>query len=134
MEEPQPIIVRPIIRVPQVPPQRVAGNRRVYIAPRLKLPSNLRQSSVWQRVPETPGLLSFGHRPAQFSPSGRTQPEIPMRAPHPGVPVTPSCSIPGYFATRLEREEPGVAETLMGCGMLLLFGIIALVLLYYLST
>ena len=163
MEEPQPIIVRPIVRVPQVPPQQVAGNRRVYIAPalnrlpvplytylplpqaytqnrfvyippRLKPPSNLQQSSVWQRVPETPGLLSFGHRPAQFSSSGRTQPEMPMRASHPGVPVTPSCSIPGYFATRLEREEPGVAETLMGCGILLLLGLIALVLLYYLST
>src|SRR5207253_2006563 len=91
MEEPQPIIMRPIVRVPQVPPQRVAGNRRVYIAPslkrlpmplytylplpqaytqdrfvyiapRLKLPPNLHQPSVLQRVPETPGLLLFAQR------------------------------------------------------------------------
>src|SRR5256714_11081455 len=33
MEDPQPNIVPPMARIPQVPPQQVAGNRRVYIPP-----------------------------------------------------------------------------------------------------
>src|SRR3989440_6084720 len=33
MENPQPDIVPPMARIPQVPPQQVAGNRRVYIPP-----------------------------------------------------------------------------------------------------
>jgi hypothetical protein len=33
MEKPEFIIVPPMARIPQIPPQQVAGNRRVYIAP-----------------------------------------------------------------------------------------------------
>jgi hypothetical protein len=38
------------------------------------------------------------------------------------------------LASEVESQEPGVGETLMGCGMLFLLGIIALVILYYLAT
>src|SRR2546429_6345996 len=45
MEEAQPNIVPPMARIPQVPPQQVAGNRRVYIPPtfrRVTTPANRR--------------------------------------------------------------------------------------------
>lgn len=35
---------------------------------------------------------------------------------------------------KAREEEPGVGETLLGCGMLLIAGILMLMLLYYLSA
>jgi len=82
-----------------------------------------------QGVPETPGLLSL-----ELSPIREIQPDFLIRAPQMDIPATPPYSIPGYLASEVERQEPGVGETLLGCGMLLLLGIIALAILYYLAT
>jgi len=82
-----------------------------------------------QGVPETPGLLSL-----ELSPIREIQPDILIRTSQMDIPATPPYSIPGYLASEVEREEPGVGETLLGCGMLFLLGIIALVILYYLAT
>ena len=179
MDKPQPSIVPPMARIPQVPPQQVAGNRRVYIpptfrraatpanrtvpqtytqnrhvytappltrlpahqhspisqqvmqmpdrqiAPAIRLPVNLRKPLMQQRVPETPGLLS-----SQWPPIREIDPDMP----HMGIPITPPCSIPGYFPTEAKRQEPGPRETLLGCGILLLIGVFALIILYYLAT
>jgi hypothetical protein len=82
-----------------------------------------------QAVPETPGLLS-----AELSPIREIQPDFLIRTSQMEIPATPPYSIPGYLASEVERQEPGVGETLLGCGMLFLLGIIALVILYYLAT
>ena len=183
MEEPQPNIVPPMARIPQVPPQKVAENRRVYIpptfrrvttppnrrfpgpyivhrhvyiapsltrlpayqysplwqqmtqtsdehiAPVIKLPAKLRKPLMQQGVPETPGLLS-----AELSPIREIQPDFLIRTSQMDIPATPPYSISGYLASEVERQEPGVGETLLGCGMLFLLGIIALAILYYLAT
>ena len=183
MENPQPNIVPPMARIPQVPPQQVAGNRRVYIpptfrrvttppnrfvprpyivhrhvyiapsltrlpayqysplwqqmtqtsdehiAPVIKLPAKLRKPLMQQGVPETPGLLS-----AELSPIREIQPDFLIRTSQMDIPATPPYSIPGYLASEVECQGPGVGETLLGCGMLFLLGIIALVILYYLAT
>lgn len=187
MEKPQPAIVIPKVRVPQVPPQQVAGIRRLYIPPTFKqvstslyrpasrpetqsrceyvapalkgppvhrypaierqispaphrlitpairLPANLQKPPEWQEVPQTPGLLSFSNEIRQWSPITEMQPSIPKSPSQMQIPVTPAYSIPGYFATRFKREEPGLGETLLGCGMLLLMAVIVLGLLYYLA-
>lgn len=183
MDKPQPSIVPPMARIPQIPPQQVAGNRRVYIpptfrratapayravprlytqnrhvyiappltrlpahqyspvaqqvmqmpdgqiAPAIRLPINLHKPLMQQRVPETPGLLSL-----QLSPIREIQPDMPVRTSQMGIPTTPPCSLPGYFTAEVKRQEPGPGETLLGCGILLLIGVVALVILYYLAT
>ena len=183
MENPELNIGPPMAGIPQVPPEQVAGNRRVYIPPTfrrvttpayrcvpwpyianryvyiapsltrlpayqypplsqpttqmpdeyispvIKLPANLHKPPMPQGVPETPGLLSL-----EFSPIREIQPDILIRTSEMGIPATPPCSIPGYLAREVKRQEPGVGEALLGCGMLFLIGIIALLILYYLAT
>src|SRR5437660_9738322 len=113
MEEPQPNIVPPMVRIPQVPPRQVAGNRRVYIPPTFRRVTTPVYRPVQQGVPETPGLLSL-----QMSPIQEIQPDILIRTSHMEIPVTPPCSMPRYLASEEKRQEPGMAETLLGCGWL----------------
>lgn len=51
---------------------------------------------------------------------------------------SPPVYIPAYYLEyppqKLQRKEPGVGETLMGCGILLLVGIIGIAVLYFLSA
>jgi hypothetical protein len=105
MQQPDPMI--PLrARIPQVSPQEVAQRRA----------ATPRQFMV---LPRTPMPQQKGQEEIRYS--------------SPGIPVTPPYSIPGYFAKGEEEgNEPGLAETLMGCGMLLLMGLVVVAVLYYL--
>jgi hypothetical protein len=112
----------------QDPPlsQQVIQQTDEFVSPVIKLPSKPRTPVV----PETPGLL-------EMSPIQEMQPDIFIRTSQREIPVTPPCSMsgyPGYLANKVKRQEPGVAETLLGCGLLLLAGIMVLFILYYLAT
>jgi hypothetical protein len=118
----------------QDPPlsQQVMQKTDEFVAPVIKLPTKPR-TPVVPGVPETPGLL-------EMSPIQELRPDILIRTSQTEIPVTPSCSMPGYpgylgyLANEVKRQEPGVAETLLGCGLLFLAGIIVLLILYYLAT
>ncbi len=107
------------------------------ISPVISLPANLQRppgaqyiSEVPVTPPVTPGRV-FMQGAREWSPLREGQEE--SRRSSPGIPVTPPCSIPGYFAKGEEEgSEPGVGETLMGCGMLLLMGLVVVAVLYYL--
>jgi hypothetical protein len=107
------------------------------ISPVISLPANLQRPPGAQyisEVPVTPPVTSgraFMQGAREWSPLGEGQEE--SRRFSPGIPVTPPYSIPGYFAKgEEERSEPGLSETLMGCGMLLLMGLVVVAVLYYL--
>jgi hypothetical protein len=115
----------------QDPPlsQQVMQKTDEFVSPVIKLPSKP-QTPMVPGVPETPGLL-------EMSPIQEIQPDTFIITSQMEIPITPPCSIPGYpgyLASEVEREEPGVAETLLGCGLLFLLGIIVLLILYYLAT
>ena len=111
MQKPQPDpIMPPRARMPQVSPQEVAQNQPGRRA------ATPRQFMV---LPRTPMPQQKGQEEIRYS--------------SPGIPVTPPYSIPGYFAKGEEEgNEPGLGETLMGCGMLLLMGLVVVAVLYYL--
>ncbi|MFL5626836.1 MAG: hypothetical protein ACJ788_14730, partial [Ktedonobacteraceae bacterium] len=105
-----------------------------YIFPLLKLPATPgpAQYPSWY-IPQPPGPLnymrqSFPPAPVTGVPSNRTPRESLTE-----VSKTPPCSIPGYFPRKSKLQEPGIAETLLGCGTLMLIGIVLLAVLYYLS-
>jgi hypothetical protein len=187
MEEPQPNNLPPTAGIPQIPPQRLAGKRYIYlpptfrplstpphgpilqqntqnrfvetapsitqppgyqhspiprqvtqrldghIAPAIRLPAKPQKPPAGQQAPQKPGLLSFANATVQRSPITATQHELPITPPQMRIPVTPPCSIPGYYTTRYKSQEPRMGETLLGCAMLLLVGIIVLIILYYLA-
>jgi len=116
-----------------------SGQRQVtqrpdgHIAPAIRLPAKLQTPPAGQQAPQTPGLLSFANATGQWSPITETQQGLPIKSSQMRGPVTAPCSIPGYYTTRYKRQEPRMGETLLGCGMLLLLGIIILIILYYLS-
>jgi len=91
-----------------------------------------------QGVPVTPVIMPgcpFMQRDTEWSPEGGIGEDRLIRPSYPGIPVTPPCSIPGYFVKdKAKRSEPGFGETLMGCGMLLLIGVLVVAVLYYLAT
>jgi hypothetical protein len=101
-----------------------------YIFPLLKLPAT---PGPARYIPQPPGPLnymrqSFPPAPVTGVPSNRTPRESLTE-----VSKTPPCSIPGYFPRKSKLQEPGIAETLLGCGTLMLIGIVLLAALYYLS-
>ncbi len=82
-----------------------------------------------QQLPETPipiAITTIAHP----MPSIAQTPALPRQA----FPPTPTRSILAYDEYRkARRKEPGVSETLMGCGILFVLGILTLLLLYYLA-
>ncbi len=176
-------VVPPGVRIPQVPPQFITTQRRVYVVPsttKILLPDQLPQTpmpgqptqqqrtyvapsitfiSLPQQVEQTPRpqFLS-GKVPTYaptYAPSAGQQmpmetllPQTPMPSAHvftAGVyevslpaqpnsfPSRPPVSIAGSRSTQRGQSEYGIAETLMGCAVLMAIGIIALVVLYYIS-
>ena len=130
-EQSQPIFVPPMARIPQIPPWQVAGNRRVYGAPKpdqLASPYNPAQYWVEQPVPppETPRPQLFALTPlspcageplAQTGAIGRGGGFAPPAR-------TPPYCIPGEWR---REAEPGIGETLLGCAVLLFIVVFALI-------
>jgi|GEM_PF-4336541 len=149
-EQSQPTFRPPMARIPQIPPQQVAGNRRVYVAPKIVQPSTLRSTAPRQRKP-APGYYT----PQFVSPARQhwaAQPEPLPETPRPRLlvlnPLSPAAGEPSAqtrfvvsrprtppyrIPSEWRREaEPGISETLLGCAILLLIAIFALAIAYFL--
>lgn len=142
-------IVPPVARVPQVPPRYVTTQRCVYVVPsatKILLPDQLPQTPM----PGQPTrqqrtcVASAGHQPQMDAllpqtpmPSANVFTseiyDISLPAQPKNFPSRPPVTIAGSRSTQEGQSEYGIGETLLGCGMLIAIGIIALVLLYYIS-
>lgn len=160
----EPIIVPPMIRIPQISPQVIAQRRRghfvsspdrqlatpfqcsplpppyrphrlVYIPPEIGR-IQVAEQSPWltQPMPETPRPFPIFSNTCQFSPIQETPMNVFLYPSPMGKPATVTKSLVGYSPSRVERRAPGVGETLMGCATLFLVGIILLAILYYIAA
>jgi hypothetical protein len=73
----------------------------------------------FKRMPVTPPLVSQQHR---------------IRSPHPANQSIPATQIRAFVPARKRRREAGNGEILLGCAFLIVIGLLALALLFYLST
>ena len=69
------------------------------------------------RLPDTPPAV-LRHRPHIRTPYTGAVRHLPMR----------------YIPHKAPRSETGVGEALLGCGLLIALGILALIALYYVSS
>ncbi len=100
--------------------------RRTYMAPSVTF------ISLPQRTPQTPRPQFFSGKVPAYAPSARQRgQQSPMDAMLPQTPMPTA----GAFteAVQESRVEYGVGEMLMGCGVLMVIGILVLVVLYYIS-
>jgi hypothetical protein len=126
----QPFITPPLkAQLPQTPPEQAPVQQYVYIATIQRFPVSEQGKStplpqppsmVPRWPPHTPPVAEQGHTPARlFYIWPLNMPRYEARQQHPH---------------KARSEGPGVGETLLGCGMLLVAGILMLMLLYYLSA
>jgi hypothetical protein len=164
MQEPQPIIVPPMVRIPQIPPQVITQRRRgyfvpsphgqsttplqcsplpppyrpnqlVYIAPEIRHVQVIEQPAwLSHSMSETPRPFQIFSNTGQFSPIQETPLNIFRYTSPKGKPATATKSLVGYSPSSVKRREPGAGEMLMGCATLFLVGIILLAILYYIAT
>ena len=154
MNEEQPIILPPAkLRLPQIPPQQAEEARRRYLPAAIPQPVSWQnaqqppiartpeysfpdeQHTTWQGTPRTPMPQFFstiGAQPPQTPPITLQQ-KIYTRAPHPRYQSISGRPILRYIPSKAKQKEPGLGESLLGCGVLLVIGILILALLYYLS-
>jgi hypothetical protein len=114
---------------PITSPQRVPVQQYVYIATIQRYPVSQQGIStpLTQPPPISPGLP-----PHMFPAAG--QHHIPARSFYIQPPDMPRYAARQHRPDKARSEGPGVGETLLGCGMLLVAGILVLMLLYYLSA
>lgn len=114
-------------RSPQVQPSEIVIQREVYVPPTLMPQRQTSVSMPMLAVTPVPGqeASATGNIHYQFQPAILT-----LRA----IPRTPPCSIPGYYIAKPEREEPGVGEMLLGCGILLALCVAVVAVLFFLVT
>ena len=116
------------LRLPQVPPRVVDAVRQKYVSPVIKqrftLPQTPRPRAylpvpIQTRLPDTPPVV-LRHHPRMRTPyaSAGTTRHLPIR----------------YIPHKSKRNETGVGEALLGCGILIALGILALIALYYVSS
>lgn len=164
MQKPQPIIVPPMVRIPQISPQIIAQRRRGYFVPSphgrsatplqhsplpppyrphrlVYIPPEIRHVRVTEQspslahpIPETPRPFLILSNTGQFSPIQETPMNIFRYTSPMEMPATVTKSLVGYSPSSVERREPGSGETLMGCATLLLISIILLAILYYIAA
>ncbi len=130
MDNMQPPITAPsMAQLPQTPPEQAPVQQYVYIATIQRYPMS--QQGIQTALPQPPSMA----------------PELPPHLfPAAGQRHTPArlfyirpLNMPRYAARQHHPHKamsngPGVGETLLGCGMLLIVGILMLMLLYYLSA
>ena|SRR5947209_18575702 len=116
------------LRLPQVPPKVVDAVRQKHVSPVIKqrftLPQTPRPGTglpipIQTRLPDTPPIV-IRHRPQ-------------ARIPYTNIDVTRHLPL-RYIPHKSKRSETSVGEALLGCGILIALGILALIALYYLSS
>ncbi len=95
----------------QVQPPNIMVQQEVYVPPRIT--TQVQLSPVTEEVPYY---------------------YLPVAPKLQAIPRTPPCSIPGYYTSKSRREEPGVGEMLLGCGILLALAVAVLTVLFFLIT
>jgi hypothetical protein len=141
MSKTQPENIHPRMRLPQVPPLKVVARRQ------FRQPSIIEPSTAYSLPmiePVTPRPI-YHEDYTTFQPSISPLPVTPplrasrfewkrTRSPGdistPGIPVTVSRLVP----TRRRRRELRAGEILLGCGMLMLVGVLLVALLYFISA
>src|SRR5205809_368116 len=86
----------------------------------------------FQPLPETPVPQTLTGFTTQQMPSITITPRVPSTPPPGKLPSVTIHAIYPYIPSKSRQKEIGVGETLFGCGLLLVLGILALALLYYL--
>ena len=139
-DDQQPIIVPPIVRIPQVSPQVAARKRWVYIPPDIRRDTISQQSPSYPSytyfLPQTPRSFPLYGATDQLSPVDDMMRNVSPHTSSMGIPSTDAIprSLSGYYTISERRAGPGIGETLMGCASLLVLAIVVLVLLYFLSV
>ena len=164
MQKPEPIIVPPRVRIPQIPPQDIAQRRRGYFIPSpyrqsatplqysplappyrpnrlIYIPAEIRHVEVTEQLPwlthpmpETPRPFPILSNTGQLSPIRKTSANFFQHTASIKIPTSVPVSLVGYSPSSVKRRDPGVGETLMGCATLFLVGIILLAILYYIAV
>lgn len=106
------------------------------------------QAEAWQRAltplpfPSTSGAGYIADEPQHFSPPAKTQGSQSANGVHVNTaqaraqslaPAPPLLSISAYEPFAANRKMSSTGEVLLGCGVLLVLGVLALILLYYLA-
>lgn len=137
MKDIQPDLQAPRVQIVPILPVHIPATnpKQDYLASRHTTPY---QSVPFTGIPQEP-FSSTGGLP----PSG-TSYQTGQRDFHNGVAAPGSLSamnplyIPAYYleyaTPKLQRKEPGLGETLLGCGLLMLIGIVGIAVLYFLSA
>jgi hypothetical protein len=107
----------------------IASDDNMHTFPSLRLPATPKPPLY---IPQIPGSLNYNHQLCPPTPISGMQSHIVRQASMKGIPKTPPCSIPGYFPRGSRERGPGIGETLLGCGILILIGIALLAIFYYL--
>ena len=164
MQQPEFIIVPPMLRIPQVPPQVIAQRRGGYSGPLpsrhsatllqcsplpqpyrphqlVYIPPERRHVQVIEQspwlahpMPETPRPFRIVSDTDQFAPIQETPTNISLHISPIGMSATFPNTLVGLSLSNAKRHEPGVFEALMGCATLFLVGIILLAILYYIAV
>ena len=119
----------PITPLSQTPPEYDPVQQYVYIATIQRYPAP--QQGIQTSLPQSP-LLSPGW-PLHTSPAAG-QHHAPARVFYILPLNTPPYAARQHRPHKAMSEGPGVGETLLGCGMLLVASILVLIVLYYLSV
>ncbi len=83
-------------------------------------------------LPHTPRPQLVAGRQIYLSPSqGAEMPPGSANILPYNIPATPKYSIPSYYQSRFNSQDPAVGEMLVGCGMLLMLAIAVLAILYF---
>ncbi|HVB75157.1 MAG TPA: hypothetical protein VNE38_16525 [Ktedonobacteraceae bacterium] len=129
----QPNFEPPVMRLPQVPPLKVPARRQTqFIIPPSPSPAPYtEQIPAMPSVPPVPLTRDFIIRVPVTPPITRQQTWV--RTPNPAHMSIRAAPVTTFVPTIKRSREAGSGEVLLGCAFLLLAGLLALALLYYLS-
>lgn len=119
-----------ILRLPQVPPLKVPARRQTqFIAP----PPPVRYT---EQVPVTPQMAPEDalFMPMPATPPVISQPQTWIRSPYPANSSIPGTPTRGFIPTGKRSRNASNSEILLGCAFLIVVGLLALALLFWLSS
>jgi len=124
-----PITPQFMAQLPQTPPEQPPVQQYIYIATIQRYP--MPQQGIQIALPQPPSMAPEWQ--PHISPAAG-QHHVPMRSLYLWPLNMPRYANKQHHIPKAISEGPGVGETLLGCGMLLIVGTLILLLLYYLSA